>query len=51
MVDVKITTEQYQTFLDLQHAMAIEFQENTVKFNNEFTEKRVKGYVNKLMNI
>ena len=49
-IKVTITSEEYQNFLDLQHAMAIEFNEGTVKFDNEFTQKRVSGYVDKLMN-
>jgi hypothetical protein len=50
MINVTISTKEYQDFLDLQHAMAIEFRDGTVKFENEFTQKRIAGYVEKLMN-
>lgn len=51
MTEVKITTEQYMDFMKLQHAMAIELQEGSVTFENPYTQERVEGYINKLMNI
>ena len=50
MDEVKITTKEYLLLLELQHALAIEFAEGTVKFENTYTNDRIKKYVNQLMN-
>ena len=50
MDEVKITTKEYLALLNLQHSMAIEFTEGTVKFENTYTSTRIKKYVDLLMN-
>jgi hypothetical protein len=50
MDEVKITTKEYLALLNLQHSMAIELTEGTVKFENTYTATRIKKYVDQLMN-
>ena len=50
MDEVKITNKEYLNLLNLQHALAIEFENGTVKFENTYTNDRIKKYVDLLMN-